>query len=287
MIVLAGAVVALFVMMSRATSGAPQPAKAVRDIEAAGAKAGPWYGIDTDNAGLLGLGLSAPTVMPDTMVPVNDGAVKPKTAGAAGSRFWGAAGDDLTAYEAPISEDPDSAFSYSKFQQALLSGADRQVEHQSSLKISNVKDLEAWNEQLAPLRDMLSRSGKTIEQFVEEQNVSLPEDIVERWYAVQHLKPVEVGPIGGGAFGTFGTYGSSVSVEEAASLMKDAIQSVPSTNVDFASSIMREILHARTEASALGIQVPPLSPEQQRTIEYWRVSAQQPAADLAAKLLSR
>ena len=200
--------------------------------------------------------------------------VKPKSALV--SRFWQT--DETEIQEMPVPEDPDNAFSYTKFQQALLSGSDRQVDHQSSLKINSIKDLEAWNDQLSPLRDMLTRSGKSLEQFMDEQEVALPEDVIEMWDAVKHMKPREnVGF----------TLSSNVSAEEAASLIKDAIQTVPTANVDFAAVVLREILHARTEATALGIQVPPLSPEQNRTIDFWRMSNQMPASDLAAKLLSR
>jgi hypothetical protein len=213
-----------------------------------------------------------PTVLADTRE--RDQNVKPKSALV--NRFWQS--EDDTISEMPVPEDPDNAFSYTKFQQALLSGSDRQVDHQSSLKINSIKDLEAWNEQLGPLRDMLTRSGKSLEQFMDEQEVALPEDVIEMWEAVKHMKPRET---------TSYSLSSNVSAEEAASLVKDAIQNVPTTNVDFAAVVLREILHARTEATSLGIQVPALSPEQNRTIDFWRMSNQMPASDLAAKILAR
>ena len=213
-----------------------------------------------------------PTVLADSRE--RDQNVKPKSALV--NRFWQS--EDVTISEMPVPEDPDNAFSYTKFQQALLSGSDRQVDHQSSLKINSIKDLEAWNEQLGPLRDMLTRSGKSLEQFMDEQEVALPEDVIEMWEAVKHMKPRET---------TSYSLSSNVSAEEAASLIKDAIQNVPTTNVDFAAVVLREILHARTEATSLGIQVPALSPEQNRTIDFWRMSNQMPASDLAAKILAR
>jgi hypothetical protein len=213
-----------------------------------------------------------PTVLADSRE--RDQNVKPKSALV--NRFWQS--EDDTISEMPVPEDPDNAFSYTKFQQALLSGSDRQVDHQSSLKINSIKDLEAWNEQLGPLRDMLTRSGKSLEQFMDEQEVALPEDVIEMWEAVKHMKPRET---------TSYSLSSNVSAEEAASLVKDAIQNVPTTNVDFAAVVLREILHARTEATSLGIQVPALSPEQNRTIDFWRMSNQMPASDLAAKILAR
>lgn len=217
-----------------------------------------------------------PALIPDVPVAANDNHIKPKSA--AVGKYWSSLETDTN--DLPLQEDPESDFSYSKFQQALLSGADRQVSHEAPLRMHSQKDLEAWNEQLAPLRDMLTRSGKTLQQFMDEQEVALPEDVLEMWEAVQHMKaPTQNGPVY--------SLNSNVSAEEAASLVKDAIQSVPTTNVDFAAVVLREILHARTEAAALGIQIPALSPEQQRTIEFWRMSAQMPAADLANKLLSR
>jgi hypothetical protein len=157
---------------------------------------------------------------------------------------------------------------------------ERKVERQSSVKVNNIKDIESWNEQLGPLRDMLSKSGKTLDQFMDENNVALPEEILEMWESVKHMKPSSSNQ-------RDILFASNISAEEAASLMKDAIQPVPTSNMDFATTIMREMLHARTEGTSLGIQMPELSLEQKRTLEFWRLSGQMPAADLANKLLTR
>lgn len=174
---------------------------------------------------------------------------------------------------------PDTdSFSYSKFQQALLSGVERQVDDAPVMKMHSAKDLESWNQQLTPLREILTRSNKTIEQWMEENNVALPEDVIEMWSAVKTMKSVTREDTS--AF-------MVVNAEEAASLVKDAIQTIPNVNVDYASAIMREILHARAEATSIGVTVPPLSLDQKRVIEFWKLSGQQPAADLASKILSR
>lgn len=257
MVVLCGLVLGIFLMMKR-QNNSRMPSKAVREEK--------WYGIESD---------PVMSVVPDVPVTLDDHTVKPKSNGS-NSKFW-EQGDVLVS-EIPVAEDPEAAFSYSKFQQALLSGVERKVERQSAVKVNNMKDLESWNEQLGPLRDMLTRSGKSLEQFIDENDVTLPEEILEMWESVKHMKSTQARePI----------VLSNVSAEEAASLVKDSIQPVPTANVDFASSIMREILHARTEAAALNIQMPELSNEQKRTLEFWRVSGQMPAADLANKLLSR
>lgn len=179
--------------------------------------------------------------------------------------------------ELPIADDPNG-YSYSKFQQALLSGVERQVDTTSTMKVHSAKDLENWNVQLQPLRDMLNRANKTIEQWMDENNATLPEDVVEMWHAVKTMpavfKPAEV---------SF----STVSAEEASSIVRDAMQNIPGTNTDYAATVMREILHARAEGSSLGMQVPELSMDQKRALEFWKASAQMPAADLAAKILSR
>jgi hypothetical protein len=269
-IVLTAAIVGLFILSTRSRNN-NVPAKAARSSEASALVKAPqvsesWFGIETDPMVLLD-GTTASSHADDALVKAKS----------AGNRLWNTPEDHIA--DMPIPDDPNSAFSYSKFQQALLSGVDRQVEHTQTLKINNVKDLEAWNEQLSPLREMLARSNKTIQQFMDEQNVDLPDDVLEMWEAVKHMKVRETS--------REASLNSNVSAEEAASLMKDAIQLVPTSNVDFATTILREILHARTEGLALGIQIPPLSPEQQRTLEFWRVSGQMPAADLASKLLSR
>ena len=265
-IVLTAAIVGLFIMTTRSRTNVPS--KAARHVEVpeltkpVASVSESWFGIETD-----------PMVLVDgTSMHSDDSLVKAKSAG---NRLWNTPEDHGA--DMPVPDDPNSAFSYSKFQQALLSGVDRQVEHQQTLKINNVKDLESWNEQLTPLREMLAKSNKTIQQFMDEQNVDLPDDVLEMWEAVKNMK----------ISSRERELNSNVSAEEAASLVKDAIQLVPTSNVDFATTILREILHARTEGVALGIQIPPLSPEQQRTLEFWRVSGQMPASDLASKLLSR
>lgn len=179
--------------------------------------------------------------------------------------------------ELPIADDPNG-YSYSKFQQALLSGVERQVDTTSTMKVHSAKDLENWNVQLQPLREMLHRANKSIEQWMDENNATLPEDVVEMWHAVKNMpaafKPAEP---------SF----STVSAEEASSIVRDAMQNIPSTNTDYAATVMREIMHARAEGTSLGMQVPELSMDQKRALEFWKASNQMPAADLAAKILSR
>lgn len=266
-IVLTAAIVGLFILSTRSHKTAPvKPARLAENMDVPTVKSLPtesWFGIETD-----------PLVLPDMAGNQDDALVKPKSAG---NKLWMTSNDDIS-NDMPVPDDPNSAFSYSQFQRALLSGVDRHVEHQQTLKINSVKDLEAWNDQLSPLREMLSKSNKTIQQFMDEQNVDLPDDVLEMWELTKNMKMNSRDRE---------ELNMNVSAEEAASLMKDAIQLVPTSNVDFATTVLREILHARTEGLALGIQVPPLSPEQQRTLEFWRVSGQMPASDLASKLLSR
>jgi hypothetical protein len=209
------------------------------------------------------------TVLADTG-RTESGAVKAKHSG---NSLW-ASVDDSTDYPVPETD----SFSYSKFQQALLSGVERQVDDAPVMKMHSAKDLESWNQQLMPLREMLTRQNKTIEQFMDENNVALPEDVIEMWSAVKHMKPVKT---------SVPELPSLVNAEEAASLMKDAIQQIPTVNVDYASAILREILSARSEASTLGLTLPGLSQDQMRTLEFWKISGQNPAADLASKILSR
>jgi len=190
------------------------------------------------------------------------------------SAMWGNVEDDDDHAAMPMA---DEYYGFSKFQQALLSGVERDISIVPAMKVHSPKDLEAWNMQLQPLRETLRKSNKSLEQWIEENNVQLPEDVIEMWDAVKNMKSVTREDF------TI----SNVSAEEAASIVRDSIQSIPNVNVDVASTVMREILHARAEAQSLGLAVPDLSLEQKRTIEFWKASTQNPAADIAAKLLSR
>jgi len=171
----------------------------------------------------------------------------------------------------------DEFYGYSKFQQAILSGVERDVSIVSTMKIHSPKELEAWNNQLQPLRETLARANKTLDQWIEENNVQLPDDVIEMWEAVKNMKPVTREDF----------TVSNLSAEEAASIVKDSIQSIPTANVDSASMILREILHARAQGQTAGLTLPPLSLEQLKTLEFWKASAQVPACDLAAKILTR
>lgn len=171
----------------------------------------------------------------------------------------------------------DEFYGYSKFQQAILSGVERDVNVVSTMKVHSQKDLEAWNLQLQPLRETLTRANKTLAQWIDENNVQLPDDVTEMWESVKNMKPV--------VREDFNV--SNVSAEEAASIVRDVIQSIPTANVDTASMILREVLHARSQAQSLNLTIPPLSLEQLRILEFWKASAQVPACDLASKILSR
>lgn len=211
----------------------------------------------------------------DPVALVTDGRTENETVRAKHfSAMWGNVEDDDDHAAMPMA---DEYYGFSKFQQALLSGVERDISIVPAMKVHSPKDLESWNIQLQPLRETLKRSNKTLEQWIEENNVQLPEDVIEMWDAVKNMKPVTREDF------TI----SNVSAEEAASIVRDSIQSIPNANVDVASTVMREILHARAEAQSLGLTVPELSLEQKRTLEFWKASTQNPASDIAAKLLSR
>ncbi len=80
----------------------------------------------------------------------------------------------------------------------------------------------------------------------------------------------------------------NISAEEAMMLGREAQQMVPRTSsVETATVTLREILAARTEAATVGLALPPMSPEQRESVQYWANHAGEKVSSIAKTILSR
>jgi hypothetical protein len=125
-------------------------------------------------------------------------------------------------------------------------------------------------QQLKPMRETLQKKGMSIEAYVESNDVSVPEALMDAWNAV----PAPV------------SQGRSFSEDaETSMLAREAMQAVSTTNVDIEG--LRDILAARTEAAQLGITLPEMSREQKEGLDFWASSRNTQASSLAKTILSR
>lgn len=208
------------------------------------------------------------SVEPDQPAQLDE-TVQPKFA-ALTNKWFNSEVDDLDV-AVPLG-DSEAGYSFQDFQRALLSSDSR----------ANVtgrhhdKSGGYAHDQLQPLKDMITKSGRSLDQFVSENMITLPEEVMEMWSAPSSTRPVQQ------AFTR-----PECTAEEANMLVREALQDVPTSDVNDAAMVLREVLHARTEGAKLRVQMPEVPQEQRISIKHWAVSGQQPAADIASVILSR
>lgn len=208
-------------------------------------------------------------VEPDQAAPVDE-TVQPKFA-ALTNKWFNSDVEDLD-ITAPLG-DAEAGYSFNDFQRALLSSDSRAPV--TVRRHEKAGDGYAF-EQLQPLKDMIHKSGRSVDQFVSEHMITLPEEVLEMWTSPSSARRAEK------AFTR-----PDCTAEESNMLVREALQDVPRGEAHDAAMVLREILHARTEAAKVGVQVPEIPEEQRAAIKSWAASGQQPAADIANVILSR
>lgn len=159
----------------------------------------------------------------------------------------------------------DSA--YGEFARSLESGRDmpdveRPVSHQSLL----------MNDQLAPMRDALRKSGKSLTQFMSETDAYVPDALIEAWDQAPTL---------------VGRRETQILDDEERVIARDAFQTLPMKAAEEeAVMILREILAARTESAHRSITLPEMPDDQLRSIKHW-ASQVGPASKIAMSILDR
>jgi len=162
---------------------------------------------------------------------------------------------------------------FSEFQNALEKGRERPV-------VDTVvhQDVQLLKQQLEPFRKSLK--GQSLEQFVESNNMQVPESLLEIWNEKPTNNVMSRDNLGL-------SKPDDVSDSEALMLAQEAVQIVPTKgSPEVIINVLREILAARTEASHLGITLP-FMPEQKESIKFWTNSSHSAAAAIAKSILSR
>lgn len=215
-------------------------------------------------------------VVPDAAAPGPADTVQPKFASVT-DRLWSTS--ETPDVHMPF-DSVEDGYTYTDFQRALLTAHRAPETVPTFAKASVAEDLAMISEQMAPLRDMITKSGKSLDQFMDDNMISLPENITDLWASMS-------GPTKSTIAKAKAFVRPEYTAEEASMLAREAMQTVPMEGVDSAAIVMREVLHSRTEAARLALELPEMPQEQLAAINYWRLSNQQPAAEVAKILISR
>jgi len=129
------------------------------------------------------------------------------------------------------------------------------------------------NDQLAPMREALKKSGKSLSQFMTETDAYVPDALIDAWDApVETFSPTRV---------------TQILDDEERIIARDAFQVIPiKATSEEALLILRDVLAARTESAHRSIVLPEMPQDQMASIKHW-ASQQGPAAKIAISILER
>ena len=152
--------------------------------------------------------------------------------------------------------------SYSDFQRAFQSGR--------SYAETDKPTTALMSQQLMPMREALRRKGVSLESYVDSNDVSVPDSLLDAWNAV----PTPVN-----------TRATVSEDAETAMLAREALPVVSTKAADVEA--LRDILAARTEATRIGFALPEVPSDQKAALEFWASSKHSQASALAKTILSR
>jgi hypothetical protein len=122
------------------------------------------------------------------------------------------------------------------------------------------------------MREALKKSGKSLTQFINENDAYVPDELIEAWDANQEVHTLQE---------------PQILDDEERVIAREAFQVVPlKSSIDEAVLILREILAARSEASKRGLKLPDVPEEQKASIKYWS-SQPGPTSKLALSILQK
>jgi hypothetical protein len=127
-------------------------------------------------------------------------------------------------------------------------------------------------QQLAPMREALKKSGKSLNQFMAENDAYVPDSLIEAWDTnVTHHD----------------TQSHHILDDEERIIARDAFQTIPmKANVDEAVTILRDVLASRTEADKRGLKLPEMPQDQMQSIKFWSTQPG-PASKIAQSILQK
>ena len=187
----------------------------------------------------------------------------------------------MTSEEGDADAEFASAFTYENLQDSMITSV-REARQASKSRpnwsrFGERSNPEIWEAQMAELKNEIVSSGKTFEEFAESSWGPIPEQMAEYWKTQQtselpETKSHKVEHI------------SKSAMSEAPALTRDAVQEIG--KLDSSISRMNEILSAKKRAKSLKLNLPSLSEEQKKDINYWAKSASKNASSVANALIA-
>lgn len=153
---------------------------------------------------------------------------------------------------------------FSSYQQAFQMGREKYVLDKPTVS-------KRYVDQLDPMRQALAKNGQSLDDFIDAQDIAVPEALVDAW-ASEPLKTASVD--------------DSHLTHEGTFLAREALQTVPMSGAPDIEGL-RDILAARTEAAKIGLTLPQIPEEQKVALQYWSNSGNIRAAAIANSILTR
>lgn len=157
---------------------------------------------------------------------------------------------------------------YGEFARTLDNGRDLpQIERPLS------ENARLMQDQLGPMREAVKKSGKSLSQFINENDAYVPDELIDAW-SNDHNENVAESE-------------HQILDDEERVIARDAFQSVPmKASPEEAVVILRDVLASRSEAAKRGIKLPQMPEDQEASIKYW-TSTVGPASKLAQSILQK
>ena len=196
--------------------------------------------------------------VPEVVQEIVD-AVKPKFTTV--SKYWTTEQSSHDFSE--IQQFSEDGYTFNDFQKSFTGRENYSMERPEQ------KNLDIMRNQLEPMRENLKKSGKSLQQYVDENGLQVPESLFDTWKDETATKVVNA---------------KMNFTEDELSIAREALQIVP-TNEENAIYVLREIQVARNEASESGMTLPEM-PEQTASLKYWSKQTGT-ASTIAQSILSR
>ena len=175
--------------------------------------------------------------------------------------------EDVPNIAFPSFDDPESeiahAFTYENLQDSFLSTGQRDTVKSRAAwsRLGQRSNDLLWQTQMNAIKEEIEKSGLTLEKFMETSLTPIPEQFADFWKQSLDLKgEVQM------------TAPESITKEaksEAASLVEDSVQLIPTIDEKSAMQAMEQILFSRKRAKTLGLKVPSLSDDQKQSLKFW------------------
>lgn len=174
------------------------------------------------------------------------------------------------------------AFTYDNLQDSMLTSGREAREAMKSRdawsRFGQRGNPEIWEAQMEEMKKEIDASGQSIEQFMENTWAPIPEQMAAFWKDAKNSNQAnEV------TSAQPSRLPSRQALAEAASLTRDATQSIPKS-MSSALLVLQDILSARKRAKSLGLSIPTLTKDQKSDLTKWISTSNKQVSGLAQAL---